>query len=107
MSSQPPPRARPSTAATVGTDAYLRAMVAPWNLTISSSTWASVPAISLSATPTVCAILRVAERAARFQDLISLDAADGGGAFSRDGFVFDRLAPAENGGAVCQRTSAR
>ena len=104
MNSQPPPSARPSTAATVGTIEYFSACVVSWNCSTSFSTSASLPAINWSATPICRAAFSASDSASRRTYRNSLPSADGLDGLAPPAGVFLRFAPTENGGSVCQMT---
>src|SRR5258708_2605709 len=102
--SQPPPKANPSTAATVGTIEYLRRWVVTWKCSTSVSTLASSPAMTCSDTFNAYAAFNTADCAARLNCLKNRPAADGLSAWPPPAGVCLRLAPTENGGLVCHHT---
>src|SRR3989304_6733939 len=103
--SQPPPSASPSTAAIVGTCAYLRRCETCWNLATTASTCGTLPVAALPPAPNPPPPATV--YLTRFAACLSLPNRPASCAGSCTPCIScSRFAPAENGGSTCHTADA-
>src|SRR3989338_10190495 len=105
--SQPPPSARPYTAAMVGTCAYLRRCETCWNFATTASTCSTWPVAALSTSPSPPPPATVYFTRCAAPLSLSNNPAGGASLLSCTPCIScSRCAPAENGASVCQRITA-